>query len=1095
MPTTICHPGKLDSELKLTTKRETKAQEEHFMIRKEFLKGIVAALFLLVCGLPFAPPAQAKGLASKTNSKQKLNKVDRVLSNNSYRPMDINNIYNYYGNNGDGSFNKFSTSNEGFEFPIGSPSGTAIFEDGLVWTAFKNDTLLCGGSTYNHGLQAGPITSYGTATKLPTAADPGNTSYRVYRVRPDIRPTTNADTIALETNILTNSELTYVNQYESYSANDLLQQYWNDWNQWPADQGAPYTDVNHDGKYEPGIDIPGFPGADQTEWMVMNDVNPTLTLGLYGSNPIGIEVQRTIWAYNRPGALGNTIFISYKFINKSGVALDSMYVSQWADPDLGYAGDDAVGSDTTRSLGYVYNGEASDANYASLGLPPPAVGFDFFQGPKVPGAASDTAIFNMQYVPGYKNLPMTAFDFFINGNATFVDPNLDDPTGTPQWYNLMRGLVSSSGQPFPATVTGGSNFSYPGDPVTGTGPTFIGSAAVSAPADVRMCLCSGPFNMAPGDTQQVVVAALVGLGADYLSSISVLRANDDIAQSAYNALFQLAVPPPQPVVHVAQLNNQIVLSWGSPVAADNTENFVSKGYTFEGYNVYQYQRNNPSGGKLIATYDLIDGVRTILDTTFSVALGTNIVTPTEYGTDSGIRHSITITKDAFSGSPLVNDRDYYFAVTAYSYNPTEGLVPHALESSPSILDVRPQSPPNGVRYSANAGDSLMVTHSAGNSNGEVVATVVDPSQLTGDSYQVGFDSTGAWNLTDTKTNKLIVSGLQQTITGNNSPGVVNSGVLIQTYGPPAGINSFTYTGDRWITGVNWGGGAFFGGADIGANFFGSDLPNSDYVPVEIKFDSMSAVGSAGWSQGAVYRRDLGYAYAGIGWMPFTVWDISNPAKPRQINACFVEDSVAGNANMQWDMGWNGTSFAADGGREYIFINYTSYNPSDYNNTTTGYDHDVLYAIWPAGRGTQTYLEGSFTITIVPNYPNTPADKFTFKTIAPTDSSKNQIADLAKINVFPNPYFGFNRLETDKYTRWVRFTHLPNKATIRIFNLAGILVRTLVKNDNTQFMDWDLMNENQLPVAAGMYIAQITTPIGSRTLKLAIIPEQQFLDHY
>lgn len=69
------------------------------MIRKEFLKGIVAALFLLVCGLPFAPPAQAKGLASKTdNSKQKLNKVDKVLSNNSYRPMDINNIYNYYGN-------------------------------------------------------------------------------------------------------------------------------------------------------------------------------------------------------------------------------------------------------------------------------------------------------------------------------------------------------------------------------------------------------------------------------------------------------------------------------------------------------------------------------------------------------------------------------------------------------------------------------------------------------------------------------------------------------------------------------------------------------------------------------------------------------------------------------------------------------------------------------------------------------------------------------------------------------------------------------------------------------------------------------------
>jgi len=50
--------------------------------------------------------------------------------------------------------------------------------------------------------------------------------------------------------------------------------------------------------------------------------------------------------------------------------------------------------------------------------------------------------------------------------------------------------------------------------------------------------------------------------------------------------------------------------------------------------------------------------------------------------------------------------------------------------------------------------------------------------------------------------------------------------------------------------------------------------------------------------------------------------------------------------------------------------------------------------------------------------------------------------------------------------------LPNTATIRIFNLAGILVRTLVKSDVSQFTDWDLLNENKLPVAAGMYIAYI-----------------------
>ena len=142
--------------------------------------------------------------------------------------------------------------------------------------------------------------------------NPANPANRIFRVRRDIRPTTNADSIAVETSILQNGEVGYISRFQSTVVNDLLHQSWDDWNTWPAAQGAPYTDVNHDGAYEPGVDIPGFPGADQTMWMVMNDVNPTLTTNLYGSNPIGIEVQRTIWAYNKPGAFGNTIFVSYK---------------------------------------------------------------------------------------------------------------------------------------------------------------------------------------------------------------------------------------------------------------------------------------------------------------------------------------------------------------------------------------------------------------------------------------------------------------------------------------------------------------------------------------------------------------------------------------------------------------------------------------------------------------------------------------------------------------------------------------------------------------------------------------------------------------
>ena len=110
-----------------------------------------------------------------------------------------------------------------------------------------------------------------------------------------------------------------------------------------------------------------------------------------------------------------------------------MYVSMWSDVDDGASGDDFVGVDTVLSLQYCYNASATDAVYAPL--PPPAVGFDFFQGPLVTGVAGedrnkngvddamDYGIFKGQRVgPGKINLPMTAAYYFANG-----DPNIFDP--------------------------------------------------------------------------------------------------------------------------------------------------------------------------------------------------------------------------------------------------------------------------------------------------------------------------------------------------------------------------------------------------------------------------------------------------------------------------------------------------------------------------------------------------------------------------------------------------------------------------------------------------------------------------------------------
>ncbi|MBK7259412.1 MAG: hypothetical protein IPI01_16740 [Ignavibacteriae bacterium] len=386
-----------------------------------------------------------------------------TLTNESYRPFLINNLFNYYGNNGDGSHNKFSLSNEGFEFPKGSDKHI-IFEDGLLWGGFHKgrDTAKAGGSVYWHALQPGPLLTNGTPTTGPVAADPSDPRYHIYSVRPDVGPDTPFPAVAA---MLNAEDVLYISRYEPLSARDIYDRYITDWNAWPAADGAPFTDVNKDGMYDPAVDIPGQPGAGQTLWYVANDMNDSLTQRLAGCPPIGIEVQRTIWGYGRNGVLGNTIFISTVLINKSGAPVDSMYITQWSDPDLGYAGDDHVGCDTTFDFGYVYNGGAFDATY---GVAVPAAGFTFIQGPMTPGAPTDTALFLSSRRPGFRNLRMSSFVVFVDGYHQFNDP-ARGTNGDLQWYRLMQGTDVHAGRQFlDINTSDTTRFCFSGDPVKST---------------------------------------------------------------------------------------------------------------------------------------------------------------------------------------------------------------------------------------------------------------------------------------------------------------------------------------------------------------------------------------------------------------------------------------------------------------------------------------------------------------------------------------------------------------------------------------------------------------------------------------------------
>jgi hypothetical protein len=100
-----------------------------------------------------------------------------------------------------------------------------------------------------------------------------------------------------------------------------------------------------------------------------------------------------------------------------------------------------------------------------------------------------------------------------------------------------------------------------------------------------------------------------------------------------------------------------------------------------------------------------------------------------------------------------------------------------------------------------------------------------------------------------------------------------------------------------------------------------------------------------------------------------------------------------------------------------------------------------------------------------------------------------------VKVVPNPYIISNEWQTRFVQRRVKFINLPNRCTIRIFNLNGELVRTLLHQEtsvggvgNNLGGDewWDVLSENRQLVASGVYIFHIQSDIGEQVGKFVVV---------
>lgn len=296
-------------------------------------------------------------------------------------------------------------------------------------------------------------------------------------------------------------------------ADALVHHSWSEYMAGAAPRGAPWrvyrlpntaTPASGDSLDVPGPDVRG----DQMLWCVYNDADPARHTASAGSSaPLGVEVRQTVFAYDRPGPLGNTVFVRWDLFNRGGNNIPDLRMGFWSDPDIGANfSDDLAGCDTTRSLGYAYNPPwGSDP---AFGTAKPVVGFDLLAERDSPVLAQPSG--------------MDAFVRFINGN---------DPLGAAESWNLLRGL-RVEGTAFRDPVTNAPTpFHFAGDPVALTGWLDPN------PSNNKTVIGTGPRAFAPGDTLTFWMAIIVGQGETPIGSLLALRCASDDVQDVFDAGF------------------------------------------------------------------------------------------------------------------------------------------------------------------------------------------------------------------------------------------------------------------------------------------------------------------------------------------------------------------------------------------------------------------------------------------------------------------------------------------------------------------------------------------------------------------------------
>jgi hypothetical protein len=270
---------------------------------------------------------------------------------------------------------------------------------------------------------------------------------------------------------------------------------------------------------------------------------------------------------------------------------------------------------------------------------------------------------------------------------------------------------------------------------------------------------------------------------------------------------------------------------------------------------------------------------------------------------------------------------------------------------------------------------------------------------------------------------------------------------------------------------------------------------------------------------------------GMGWFPGYVINVSTGER---LNIAFGEDSSMPQNNGN-DMIWNPTDSAFRlvppstliqlfGGKHFIYtFGHNAHSTNEMprydegkqiwtllnTNTTSSKRRVFEHAMWTniplAATGVNLkngipsevkirlrmsgYFQKGYSMapkdsSLAPQNNNLPMYNFSTSELVAKkndETTKKNAMDL--INIVPNPYYAYSAYETNQVDNRVKITNLPTECTVKIFTVNGTLIRTYKKSDAKTYLDWDLKNQANIPIASGLYIIHINVPgLGEKILK-------------